>query len=153
MNAEKYPLDFDELKKGDVITRVEIDSIIDAEKGTEKYAFELMSFISEINRELRLRGKDCVVCQVKGEIHILTDEEASRYTTRKFELSLAKAFKAHFQKLQIDRTKLNDLQQKDHDRQVINQGRILTVIKEEKNRILLEPHKNKFLKKKDENNQ
>ena len=76
MNAKKHPIDFDALRKGDVVAAEVIEEAMGISVTEEQYRLAQMSLRDQIQRErpdliARMRGKN---------IHVCTDEEADDYT-------------------------------------------------------------------------
>jgi hypothetical protein len=84
MSTEKYPLDFDALKKGDSISPHKLMEIVRANVGTPKYQFRVMNLERRIRREMACRGRPVNVAIVDGHLRILTDEESVPYMIRRW---------------------------------------------------------------------
>lgn len=73
--AEKYPLDFLTLAKGDVIQAEQIEAIYGRPRSDPRFSFDMLA----LSREIERQRSDLVTRQDHGTIRIMTDLEASEY--------------------------------------------------------------------------
>jgi hypothetical protein len=120
----QYPLNFDALRKGDVLDHDQLNEIlggvvIDAAVGkaasVRLAALKLAQLVMKRRPDLVCR----LLCQNQEEgrykLVILTDAEAATYTHRKFHLGLDKSARSLREQAAVDRNRLNGDQQKSHE--------------------------------------
>ena len=140
MNPERYPLDFDALNKGDVLTPESLARITSTEVGTPAYQFAILGLRCEIERELEAAGRPVTVKQDGDGLRILTDEEATDYNHAQLQAGLRKVARSHRRNLLVDRTQLSIEKQKAHDRRLIAEGAYVQSIAETRKRLPVLPH-------------
>jgi len=118
-------LDFDALKKGDVITVREQEALIGLPSGTPQFQLAVLALIGEIESELDRRGRDWVVRQRDYEIVILTDSEASKYIEKRDQKSYRGCKKRHRKRCNIDESNLTQEEIADHRKQILFMGNLL----------------------------
>lgn len=126
--AQKHPLDFGALKKGDVITREQLEVIIGAPEGSSKYSFGCLNLRNQIMRAKAVAGEPVTACVRKGEIHILADLSASSYNDRTFKSKLKGAYRSFRRILGVDSSGFTPEQARVHGRRCETQGRILQAV-------------------------
>lgn len=126
-SVAKYPLDFDNIQKGDVISREAMEQIFGfTEKDdTTKWAFEVMKLRARIMEECADRGNPVTVKGESGSLRVLLDSEASDYNARGFNLCQHKMVGFHGRMLDVDCSRFTEEMKTKHDRRVCNQGKIL----------------------------
>src|SRR5262245_21554186 len=73
--AERYPLDYDRLVKGDIVTAEQLANILGEEPGTMEYHRKLFYFSQKAEHEFWGRGREYTLA-IRGEdLHILADVE------------------------------------------------------------------------------
>jgi hypothetical protein len=122
MECQKYPLDFDALVKGSVITVDQLESITGFKQGSEEYAFKVMALRDQIERELHQRGHNWTVAQVKRNLKVLTDGEAVLHNERKFKAGFAMQVQAHWRAEGVDVAQLSDGEKERHTRNLCLQA-------------------------------
>jgi len=141
-----HPMDFDSLEKGSSISPEELEKITGTKYGTIEYSLGVLSFTQRVEKELEARGLCAVIVIRKEHVVVLTDEDASFYTSKRFGQAVRTMYKQYRKKTQIDRTQLTGETCKQHDRDVINQSRILQALTGEQKQIALEERRVKKLK-------
>lgn len=123
-------IDFDAMAKGDRISRGEVAEIVAVNEDDDphKFRFEMMRLMQFIRNELARRGRPWTVCEVKGDVAILTDEEASKYNDRRFNQQVRGALVNHAQNLGVDVSNLSAAQLQRHDRNLSRNGAIVAAI-------------------------
>lgn len=115
-SANRFPLDFDALHKGDKIGPAVIEEFSGATRGSKEYDWAVMGFRGRICRELRIRGIHWTVRQVGDELHILTDEEAVEYNARMAKSGRRRMKRAHHRLAHVDPSQLTEPQRSAHER-------------------------------------
>lgn len=108
VKATRYPLDYDALKKGDVIPAAQLERILSRKRGTERYHLQLLTLRDEIERQLAIRGAIVAVRTFGDTLKILTDEEAAEHCPRRVHLGIRHAFKNHRKSLAVELPNLSD---------------------------------------------
>lgn len=133
-----FPLDFDALKKGDVISLGQLQEITQEKYGSDAYRFKLMKLSERIQDELDDRGLPVTVASEGGELKILTDPEASNYNGMYFRTRMRQMMRAHRRAMAVERENLTELQKQEHDRRVEVQGRYVGALIGEKEKLAVE---------------
>ncbi len=84
IDATVYPIDYDALEKGSVISVEELEHITSKKANTYAFGLAVLAFSQKLQERLEERGLDCVIAQEKRGIKILTDIEASQYSNAEF---------------------------------------------------------------------
>lgn len=133
--ASRYPIDFDALGKGDVLSAETIVGIVGVSAGSARYSGRQMRLCARIERELTDRGLDVTVACVKTEIHVLDDAAAAVHTKELFRKGLQTLRRAHGQNMKVDAGQLSAAERKDHERALVVQGAIVAGIREARRNI------------------
>jgi hypothetical protein len=125
MSAERWPIDYETIEKGDVIPVGRIEELIGAKQFTSAYDLGLLQLTTRIEDELHERGKPWTLRTEKGAIRVLTDAEASAYNHSR-QVAARKAMRRRFALLvAVDPDLLDDDQRKDHERYVEVNGKYI----------------------------
>lgn len=129
--VERYPIDFDALRKGDAIPVSVIEQYSGQKYGTEKYAFALMGLQSEIERRLAERDDPifAVITSKSGEIHILNDAEGSECAFRRVKNSAASIYRNSKRLTRIDVNDLTSEQKRVHENRLLVSVQMNTVFR------------------------
>lgn len=139
--TERWPVDWDSLKKGDFIDRERCEKIVDCPSDSPKYALKLLSFKETVEREMADRGKPVTVRVDHGSLKILTDSEASAYNEDRQRASLRAFSRGHRRNVAVDVAELNDEDKAKHERRLLVGGTILTAIQSARSKLSLIKHK------------
>lgn len=120
-HAERYPIDFDALQKGDSIPVSIIEHYCGHRHGTEQYAFAVMGLQSEIERRLAERETPvyAVITSRAGELHILKDAEGSECAFRRVKNHAAAIHRNTKRLSLIDAASLTAEQQRAHETRLL----------------------------------
>lgn len=127
--VEKYPFDFDMLKKGDVIPVERIELLIMTKQDHPKYSLRILRLKDQIESELERRGRPVTVRTDHGCLVILTDPEAAEYNKAQFGIRRHQLSICHQRTLQVNVTQLTDEQRKIHERNIVVQGAQLSAMR------------------------
>lgn len=121
----KYPLDFEALEVGDVITADQIEKHFAVKIGTDAYSFKLMHIQSEINHRTDYTAKI-----TNDEIHILSWQDASLYNDQMMERSLRR-MKRHIRKnVQVNTDTFPPELKQRHEHRLMKGAFVLEALKE-----------------------
>lgn len=120
-----FPINFDALRKGDIIPSEVIAAFCGSPRGTQCYDFTVLSLRTRIMRECRDRGMSYTLAVIKGELRILTDEEAAIYNARMCRSGFRRQYRSLKRLAQVDPTALSSEQQRDHERNLLVYGRMV----------------------------
>ena len=121
----RYPFDCDELKKGDVVEARFIEGLYRVDRGTDGFRRALLQAREFIKAEFLRRGEIVEVKERKGDLLILTTEQAATYTSDRYRSHFRGAGHAHARKSALPREELSPDSLEIHDRQLAIQGRML----------------------------
>jgi hypothetical protein len=139
-DIQYYPLDFDALQKGDVITIDRLEAITDKQRGTQAFQLAVLSLRERIINECKDRDRFFTVAIVKGNLRILTDEEAAVYNSRTFKMGMKRSRKSLSRLAKVDMNNLDDLQKKSHERNLIVFGKMLQAARSAQKSLTAAPH-------------
>jgi hypothetical protein len=121
-DAQRYPLDYEALNKGDSISPARLQDILGLRSTHPRYQLRLCALRSEVERGLEAIGRRWTVAIRKGFLVVLTDPEAAVYNTRQFENRTRQMNRAHQRNLAVDAGNLTQFEQVQHDRALVVQG-------------------------------
>jgi hypothetical protein len=139
-DIQYYPLDFDALQKGDVITVDRLEAITGKIRGTQDYQLAVLGLRERIVSECKDRDKFFTVAIVKGCLRILKDDEAAVYNSRTFKMGLRRSRKSLTRLAKVDVGNLDDLQKKSHERNLLVFGKMLQAARSAQKSITATPH-------------
>jgi len=113
-----YPMDFDQLEKGSVITAEQLEQITGFDRKEAGFSLAVMRFSGRVTREMGARGIDVVTRVKKNKLHILEDDEASTYTAERGKIFYRGMCRSLRRMAYIDQANLGDKQRKRHERAV-----------------------------------
>lgn len=140
MAVSYHPMDFAALKKGDVITPVQIAQITGQQPGTEKYALALMSLRERIMRECKKLGRPVTATCTKDSLRILTDPEAAHYNAEETRRGFRKQCRGFRRMVEVDARQLDDQQKSDLERNIIIVGKMIAAARSARS-IAISAHK------------
>ena len=120
--AERWPVDYDSLKKGDSIPPRVVCEYFKTSQSSRHYSLFAMRLGEMIERELEARGLHVLTCTKNDFVHILTDEEAAESVEVNFNRCFSRARKIHAKARTIDRAQLDAAQNARLDRALMIQG-------------------------------
>lgn len=121
----KHPIDYDSLRKGDVIPASQIEKITGTKVDHKNYAFRLLRLKERVERELADRGKIWTLSCTNGDLKILTDSEAATYNYVESSHARRKERRCFIRKGAVDVTQLPEDQRPQHERELEIQGKYI----------------------------
>jgi len=112
--TQRWPVDFDAVKKGDSWSPAQLEGIIGKPRGTDAYRMGVLKFCQRVADELADRDRPATVAEVKGHVRVLTDPEASEHNARSFSAGFRRAKRSFRRTQQIDAANLDAAQQERH---------------------------------------
>ncbi len=129
MESNRWPMDFEALNKGDVIPIEQIERIVQAKKGTEKYALGALSLADAIMKAKAAMIEPVTCKYEKGTLVILNDGDASVYNNNAVRKGIRKIARGFRRMLYVDTSDFS-LEEKDkHLRRLETNGKYLHAIK------------------------
>lgn len=125
MQTEIWPLDVSKLQPGSVISVEEIERITGISRDAAAYSLEALRLTRWIEQMLLSEGRKMSLCQVRGAIRCLTDNESSDYNARGFVHGLRKAVRCNVRMSWIDPNNLTQNERRKHLQRQEFQSRIL----------------------------
>ena len=140
--TQPHPMDYESLKKGDVIPASRIEHVMQVKRTDVKaYQLAMMKMSGQIQIEFAHLGQFWTVRQQGDDLVILTDPEAHHYNVKSHE-SLYNRMRRALMRLQgVDRTMLDADQRDEHEHDLISQGRQVQAIRTARSQLRLESHK------------
>lgn len=141
-NVSKYPVDYDTLEQGDVISVDQIEALTQQRFGTIAYSMEAMKLQQRMMDDLRGVGKPWTIKNEKGALVVLTDEQASEYNDQRCRAQIRGFGRSLGRLRDCDNTNMSDDHRRSHERRVESHGRTFAaIVASRKKRIVSEPHK------------
>lgn len=131
----KHPFETDHLSKGDTVPASVIEEAFHVTRGTEAYQLAWLRAKTFVVKAFEDRGEVVSVVHRKYDLVILTDTEQVDYNADAFRAGIRAAVRAHKRALGADRAQIDEARLADHDRAVLNQGRILSAVTRERRAI------------------
>jgi alkylated DNA nucleotide flippase Atl1 len=126
--VQKWPIDFDQVKQGDVFNPDQLADIVGVPRKSRRYPGRIMAFQKALEDELWERGKPWTFLIQKDSILVLSDAEASVRNHQRFKGHVRGLARDNLRMSAVDRGKLpaNDLRK--HDRALITQAAVIAGI-------------------------
>lgn len=127
-------IDLSNVEAGHVFSLAECELLIGFQRDKDRYQwqFELLKLSDQIQNELWNSGKPLTVVTSKSEILVLTHAEASEYNASQFDNAIKKMRRAYKRLMAVDTFGFVDSQLHSHEKAIIKQSRILSMIKNTK---------------------
>ena len=114
--ATRFPLDFDALNKGDIITAKTLTEILGVRPSSARYRAKQVDLAFEIERQLKARDRDVTARLDHDDIIIVTDQDAVAYHAKLGKKAVRQLKRALRKTIEIDRGNLDSDGLKAHDR-------------------------------------
>lgn len=139
--ATRHPIDYDALAQGHTITQDELKRITNCKPGTKQYQLKCLALQSQIEREMRERGRIWTIKIEKDEIRILTDAEASPYNHALQVQARGALFRRFALNSAVNIAELTEDQRKEHDRFMEVDGKYVLALQATRQQLRLKAHK------------
>ena len=123
--TERYPWDFDKLKKGDRITQAELIAKSGKVPGTQEYAFWVLQLRAEVMEHKQAMGEPLVASMQKGDLVMLVDLAAAEYTHRWYRAHMRGMLRAHQMQRLVDDSEFKDGDKRRHHKRIEVNSRII----------------------------
>lgn len=127
--TEKWPLDFDAINKGDIITEAQCRAALNP-RDDKDFQLKLLTLKEEIERRHAELGTILTIKVTRNSLHILTDAEASEYNENRQQHALRHFVKSHRRLIGVEIGNLSSEQAGEHDRRIAHSANYMTAIKE-----------------------
>lgn len=134
MTTSKYPLDFDLLNKGDVITTEIIEEAMGCKSTARDFNFKMLALKALIEKATGYNVK----AQNYTELRILDDEEGVSYNQQTWEHGLNKLRRAAAIARNVDVEQLSNVSRNLLERQMLNQSRQMQALRRTRREIASE---------------
>jgi len=115
--ADRYPIDFDQLQRGDVIPAETVEAYSGLHRDDKRFNFELMSLAEDIRRHFReCHGLTVSVRQSGGDLCVLTNEQQAHYTRQQEILRMRRYLRTCAEGLAVDLAQLSEEQRDKHEK-------------------------------------
>lgn len=131
----RYPIDFELLQKGQLLTAEFLENTCGQPRGTTKYEFFCMTLAQMIFNETGFTAK-----RSGDDLRILTDSEAAQYNARRVEHHVRGVFQRFDMLVSVDMANLGAGEKREYERQLLNKGRYVQALVSVKRRHQLEAH-------------
>jgi hypothetical protein len=120
----KYPMDFDAVRKGYFLTQSELEQITGYKAGTTKFRFALLGIQERIHKHTGFTVK----IYNEKELRVLTDEEATRHNDRQFMHNVRGLRRRFILMSSVDHTKLSQDSLQQHKRSLVVQSQYIQAL-------------------------
>lgn len=126
----QWPIDFEKLNKGDVISESLITEAYGRRPTDREYPFVMLRLREQIERTMEELGSPVTVKQEGTSLRILTDEEAVAYNDERFSAHARGLKRSYARQLIVDTNQLRPETVQRHTHQLAVNGRKLLAIEE-----------------------
>lgn len=117
MSAERFPLDFDALNRGDVIPAERIESIYNVTRREATYRLKMMHLAEQIESHFRVaRAEELLVKHDGDTLKLLTHPEQAEESQRRAVAMVRGYGRALMKAVGVDLSKLDDAARNRHER-------------------------------------
>lgn len=109
-----FPLDFDALRKGDVVSPETIEDIYGCPRSDRAYSMKLLILRDKIIKERRRRGSPVTVRAEGDSLVILTDSESAEYNASECESAVRSIRSSHRRSMEVDVGNLTNAERDRH---------------------------------------
>lgn len=122
------------LKKGEFVYSPEIEQVYGVRCGTDEFRLALLKVRTLVIEEFKSRTPSEVVTlrEMQDDLKILTDTEAAKYNSEKFEVALDGARRCNFRNRHVDVSRFSPIEAAKHSDVLNYQSRMLSAIKKER---------------------
>lgn len=136
--ATPYPMDFDVLEKGSVISAEEVERITGLTRAESAHGMAIMRLSGLIQQRLADRELFVITKQSKGAIHVLEDPDASAHAFAEANRHM-RGYHRNARRLgTIDVSRLSDIEKRDHENRVMIAARVSRAMRKELSSVRLE---------------
>ncbi len=140
VKVERFPVDYETLKKGDVIPVERLEQITGKSHGTVEHQLAVLQLMGQIERDMWAANKRVTLRLSKGAIAVCTDSEAAIKNARDFILGLRKLSRSHIRNQHVDVAQLTDDERASHERKLEVEGKYLQAVASTRKDIRLQAH-------------
>ena len=141
---KEIPMDLNECRYGMEIDNSIIERLYDITQDDPQFSLVQMKFKYRLEMLLEKDyGMPCTICVKDGQLRILTHEEASEYHKHRFDVSILKMMQSFYKNRQVDTSEFERPQEKEHNRTLEIQSKVLQSVVQSHPDIKLEAHKRK----------
>jgi hypothetical protein len=132
---EKYPIDVEKLKKGQLITNKELEHLTARTPGSTEWAFAILALYQFIldNTEFTLKN-------TPEGLRILTDSEAAVHNHRRFNGHISGAIRRYYRNTLVEIANLDSFEAEQHKHNLINESRYISALTTVGRTIAVEAH-------------
>lgn len=129
MEATRWPIDYEAIKKGDSIPVDKVERLVGVSRTDARFSLLAMQMAKQIERDLHINKKMWTVRTEGGSIRVLTDAEASHYNHSRQRRDRRSMFRRFALNSAVDATLLSDDQKQQHDRAMEVDGRYIQAMR------------------------
>lgn len=133
-NNRRISIDTKRLVGGEFVPPEVIEKITGITRDKAAYGLMMLSVIMDANQDLRDSG--LTVCQHNHGIKVLDNSDSAAYHQAQFQRSRLKMVRSNDKLSKVDPTKLADRQREQHERNLVNNSRILQAMKKAARKLL-----------------
>lgn len=118
MSKNEYPIDFESVEKGRFFPNSELETVLGCQQSATAFRFAVMGL------QRMIHSRTGFTCKIAEDgLRVLTDCEAATYNHRRHMNHRRGMIRRHLLALEVDAAKLTDEQRKEHEQNLIVQGR------------------------------
>lgn len=117
MTADRFPLDFDQLHRGDYLPPEVVEKAVLTDRGDANYRIKVLGLREQMRRHFReVHGDVVTIVSERDGLRILTHSEQSDYAPERERRAISQIITAQIEARAVDVTQLvDDDQRKRHD--------------------------------------
>jgi len=125
------------LHKGDTFSAAQLEMLFDAPRESKAYRLQLIGLQTRIQDESNTQNRP-LLCKTEQDcLIIMTDLQASVYKAYQHRQAIRKLYRTLRHQQRVDIANLSKEETKNHEKEIINQSRIVQVVKRERRRTVL----------------
>ena len=129
--ATPYPMDFDVLEKGSVISAEDVERITGFTRAESAHGMAIMRLCTLIQDRLAERDLFVITKQSKGAIHVLDDPDASAHAFGEANRHM-RGYHRNTRRLgTVDVSRLSETQKRDHENRIMIAARVSRAMRKE----------------------
>ena len=125
---KRWPVSVEPMVKGDSVSIAEMEVLFGLARADIRYPFRVLSLKGYVERELERLERDWTVAQVKGDLRILTDSEATTYHDKGVSRSIGGIYHHHIGLNNVDGRNITEVEKKFLDRAIHRAASAITAL-------------------------
>jgi len=139
--ATRWPIDCEQLAKGDVIPIERIEMVTEKNYPSQEYQLALLALKQDLEKRMYDLGRPVTIKQERGALRILKDDEASEYNYVLFDQHVKGLVRRHRMNCLVDVSQMNETMKNAHRRRLAIEGCVIQAVSDACQTLQLPVHK------------